>query len=397
MKSVIKKLPKSRVQIKIEVTTKEIKPVLNHVYDEFAENIEITGFRKGKAPRPMIMERIGLGRLQQEVLNHVLNDNYMKAMQEHKLMPVASPAISIDAFSVAADGASSTDLKATIEVDILPNVTLQGYKSIKINPPKLQTISDDDVQKVVDHLRRQKANLKEVARPAKLDDWVEISFKGFLNGVAQEKMTSQNYPLVLGSKSMVPGFEDKLVGSKKGETKKFELTFPKDYFAKEFAGKKVKFEVTVNDIKQVDLPAIDDSFSKDFGHETVLALRDAIRQSLETESQRKKESETQAQAIEAALKKLKAEIPESLIETELDRIIERMQKDVESQGMPLNIYLEKIKKSPADLRIDFRTQAEQNVKVGLMLGELAKQEKLDTAAQDVAKQAVEKLVGYATK
>lgn len=397
MKSKLTKLPKSRVKIAIDVPAKDIKSLLTHVYEEFAQGLEITGFRKGKAPRALTMERIGLGRLSQEVLNHVLNTSYTDALKELKLIPVSQPAISVDSFSITPDGTSSTDLKATIEVDVLPKVSLSGYKSIKVKPPEVQEIKDDDVTKVLEHLRRQKADLKTVDRVAKLDDWVDVSFKGMLAGVPLEKLASEHYPLVIGSKAMIPGFEDELVGMKKDGKKTFDIIFPKDYHAKDMAGKKVKFEVAIHEVKQVNLPELSDVFAKDFGHETLLALRAAIRHSLEQETTRKHQQTIESHAIEAALKKTKVDIPESLIETELDRIIERMQKDVEAQGMPLPIYLEKIKKTPADLRLDFKPQAEQNVSIGLMLGEVAKQEKLDTTAQDIAKQAVEKLVQYATK
>lgn len=393
MPTKLTKLPKSRVKLVIEIPAKEVEPIFERVYGEFAQKVEIAGFRPGKAPRTITIDAIGIGRLQNQVLEYLINDSYVKAMIERKLVPVGNPAISVQEFSIGQNG-EPNDLKTTIEVDVLPEVKIDGYKSIKVKKPTQAPVDAKDVDNLIEHLRRQKADLQPVDRPAEAGDWIDIGFKGSVDGVFQENLVNDHFPLVIGSKIMAPGFEEELVGLKKSDKRTFNIIFPKNA-VKEIAGKTVAFEVTAHDVRQVNLPPVDDKFAESLAQPTLLALRGAVRESLNKQREEQAQNILESQVIEAALEKFRADIPDSLIENEIDRMIERAADEAKAGKMPFEIYLEKINKTLGQLRQEFQKHAEQSVKVGLLLGELVKREGIDHRDENAAKIALERLVGYA--
>jgi trigger factor len=240
-------------------------------------------------------------------------------------------------------------------------------------------------------LRRQKATFSELNRGAKKGDRVELSYEGSIKGVKKDAMSAKNHPLILGDNTLIPGFEEEIVGMKKGEMKKFSLTFPEDYRAKDFAGQKADFEVELIDLKEVRLPELNDEFAKNFGHKNIIDLKDAVESSLRAEAEQKAQNEIDNELIEKILPKLKVEVPESLIDQELNRVISGLEEQLKSRGLTLDNYLKSIKKSSEELHKEMRPTAERNVRIGFLLGKIIEEQKIDTKDPEAGKIALQYL------
>jgi trigger factor len=237
--------------------------------------------------------------------------------------------------------------------------------------------------------------LKEVEREAKMGDWVAIDFQGKLNGVIQEKMVSKYHPVVLGSNSLIPGFEEEIVGMNVDEDKTFKITFPKDYgMEKELSGKQAEFTVKLHKVREVIKPEVDDKFAKEFGHDTVEDLKKALQDNLKQEKDTQAKVNLENMVLDKTLTIAKTEVPDSLVEQEIDRMFHRLEHEAKNYGLTLDQYLLSMKKNAADLRKEWQGQAEKNVKIGLILGEVAKREELDEKDPEVARKSVDKLVDY---
>lgn len=401
MKIKLTKLPNSQVKLEVEIENIQAKEQVEKVIDRYSPQIEIKGFRKGFAPRPMVIDAVGIGRIQQEALESLVNLAYSQAIKEHKIYPLAEPSLRVKKFNLSPAGMVDGVVLLEMVLDTMPEVKLSDYTKIKVKDKSILNpdldVTDAEVEKVILHLQRQKSTMEEVARPAQKSDWVEISFSGKIGGVAQEKLTSKNHPLVIGSGAMVPGFEEKIVGMEAGKTKKFNLTFPKNYFAREFAGKQAEFEVSLHAIKKINLPAVDLEFAKGFGHTDIAALKGAVKNQLEEEKKYISRQKLENEVLEQARKLLKAEIPPGLLHQETDRLIKRLRENVEKRGVSFDRYLESVKKASDDLHKELEPQAKQNIEIGLLLGEVIKREKLNPEDKEAPKLALAKLITYAIK
>lgn len=355
MKIKIEKLPKSRIKLEIEAPAEDIASHFEKAYKNLAETVEIKGFRKGMAPKAMVIDAVGQNRYNSEALNSALQDIYYKALTQEKIMPVSQPAISITKFT---EGESFI---FTAEIDILPKIELGDYKKIKIKHEKQEFVAKkEELGHILKRLQYQSAKFEETDQAAKKDDRIEINFKGSVGHVVKEKYCSNNYPLVLGEGILVPGFEDKLVGMKKGESKKFELEVNKE---------KVEFEVKMIDIKKVSLPELNDEFAKKFGRKSLTDLKEAISKNVVMEKAMHDKEELETKIFDEMLKIAKADIPDGLIDQEINRRIAKIQ---EQTGPGFAEFLKKSGKSMTDLRQELKPEAERSVKIGLMLGEVSK-------------------------
>lgn len=397
----LNKLPKSQIKLEISVPALTLQGHVDYVLEKYSKDVEIKGFRKGKAPKIMTIDKIGLGHIQQESLDRAIQDAYLQAITKNKLHPITQPAVTIKKFAVNPDGSVSNDFEFDLVVDLMPEIKFGDYKKIRITDRKIlnpdTTVTELEVEKVIEHLQKQKSQMKEVSRNAKDKDWVEISFDGKINKVSQEKLASKHHPLIVGSNAMVPGFEEKIIGMKAGEIKEFSLTFPKDYHSKEFASKKATFKLELHKIQEIILPEINDSFAGGYGHSTATSLKSAIKKQLEEEKKEATKQKLESAILEKARKLLKVDLPPGLIHQEVDRIIKRHRESVEKQGISFERYLDSIKKTTDDLHKEFEPQALANIEVGLILGEVIKAEKLDPQSKEAPKKAMEKLVEYAIK
>lgn len=401
MKIKLTKLPHSQVKLEIVISDIVAKEQVDKIVEKYSAHIEIKGFRKGFAPKPMVIDSVGIGRIQQETLENLVNLSYGKAIKEHKVYPIAQPAISVKKFNLSPAGIIDGNVLLEMILDLMPEVKLGDYTRIKIKDKSILkpdlAVTQEEINKVIEHLRRQKSTMEEVKRPVEEGDWVEISFSGKIDKVAHEKLTSKNHPLVIGSKSMVPGFEESVIGMEVAKPKQVKITFPKDYFAKEFAGKIAEFGIELHSVKKIILPKADSEFAKNFGHNELSKFEGAIKKQLEEEKQYVAKQKLESATLEQARKIFKADIPSGLIHQEVDRLIKKLKENIEKQGANFDRYLDSIKKTNESLHKELEPQAVANIEVGLLLGEVIKKEKLDVDNKEAPKVALQKLIDYATK
>ncbi|MEI8143012.1 MAG: trigger factor [Candidatus Berkelbacteria bacterium] len=390
---------KSKVKLSIKVSPKELVKHFQSAYDKLAPTVKLDGFRPGKAPRPLIESTIGVSRLLSEAIDAAINEAYFMAVQEHQLSPISSPNIAVNSAPSwgLTDMEIEKDLEFVAEVDVFPEVSLKDYSKAKITLPKKDEAKQEDVDKVLKQLQRQKATYNVVDRAAKMGDLAEISFEGAIKKVRIDEMCSKNFPIVLGDSTLIPGFEEKVVGMKKGEKKEFKIKFPSTYHKKDYANKEAEFKVELLELKEVVLPVIDDKFAEDFGQKNAKSMEDAIRANLAMEMEQQYKAQVDSMVVEKMISFLQVEIPESLIEKEIDRMIHDYGHQLEGMRMTLDKYLADMKKSIEDLRKDMRAQAEKNIKIGLMLGETAKSQKFDVDDKEVGRKALNFLVEKLTK
>ena len=379
MKSIKKAISKNRVKISIAVSPEQVTAYFDNEYARLKGTVEIPGFRRGMAPKVMTIEKIGHGRLAQQSLQKIIDESFRKSLTEHSLYPVTPPSISISKHPAFSEDVSKNELAFEVEFDILPKAKVGNYKNIKVTKidPKAVEVTDGEVDKVVNYLRRQAAQLQTIDRAVGIGDWAELSFEGSIQNVAKDKLSSKNLPIVIGETKLIPGFEDKIIRMSKGETKEFEISLPGDFYDKEFAGKKVKFKVTLIDVKQMNLPEINKEFLQRFGLKSEKELKANIKKGLISE---KKEKERQVQVSQVAdqiIKMTKADIPKSLIANEKARMKEALVKDLADKGMTLEKYLQSLKVTENKMDKDLEAQAQRNIVLGVGVGEIAKAEKVD--------------------
>ncbi len=399
MQTKVEKLKQGKVKIVITIEPKELVKYFNHSYEELAPSVKLDGFRPGKAPRTLIESSIGVTRILSDALDHAVSETYQEALFTEKITPVTPPTIKINKYPTY--GATEEEVKNPLEYEaeltVLPEVKLGDYSKIKIEKPKTESVSDSDLEKILENLRRQKATFDPIDRTAKMGDLADLSYEGSIKGVKIEAMASKNHPVVLGEKTLIPGFEEEVVGMKKYDKKTFKIKFPKDYHAKEYAGKEAEFAVEVNDLKEVKLPEVDDSFAADFGHKTAADLKKAITENLQQEYSQKAQNDLEQAILDKMLPLVKVEVPDAMIESEIDRMIHDYEHRLQHSGLNFQAYLDSTKKTVEGLRKEMRESAIKNIKVGLMLGKIIEQEKIDHKNPDAGKLAIEHLVKTLTK
>lgn len=392
-------LKKGKIKLIITVPANEMVAYFNKSYEKIAPTIKLDGFRPGKAPRKLIEAAAGTARILSEALDAAVSENYYKSLVQEKLNPISEPSIVINKYPNYGENEEEVkdDFEFTAELEILPPVTLGDYSKLKVAKKEAAKAKKEDVDKAIKHFQKQSSSFKEIDRPAKKGDRAEINFEGFLKKVRIDQMCSKNHPLILGEGNMIPGFEDEIVGMKKGETKEFKITFPKDYHSKEYAGKEAEFKIELADLKEIVLPEINDDFALKFGHKTVEELEKAIEKNLNLELTEDNKRKLESDVIDKVLTLLKAEIPDSLIDREAERMMQDFSNQLAAQGMNIDRYLESLKKTKEEMKKEIRPQAEKNVKVGLLLGKIIEEKKWDHHDSDVSRKAIDYLVKELTK
>ncbi|KKR08669.1 MAG: trigger factor, trigger factor [Candidatus Peregrinibacteria bacterium GW2011_GWE2_39_6] len=388
MKIVVSEPKKSMVTIKIESEEADLLPFIDSACKELALTVKIPGFRPGKVPHSILEQHLGKEAVRAHVLETAIPRLYAKAVVEKKVPVVAKPEVTII-------GADPFVFEAIVAV--LPVVTISGYEKIKI-PLKVGGIEEKDVEDLVAYLRKQQAEYTEVERIAKMGDQVEINFEGFDpdGDIPLEGTASKNHPVILGEKTLIPGFEEKIVGMKSGEEKTFELKFPKDYHSKKFAGQLVKFKVKVNKVNEVKLPDLTDEWVKATIGEgkTLEDLRADIRINLEKRQKEQERLRRENKLFEELLALAKVDIPEVLIEEEIDFVLDRHKMEIIDKGLPWDQYLKYLESLKRDLRQEKREQAEKQVKLRLILQHLCNERKIEIEDEKFVKEREVAVAGY---
>lgn len=397
MTSKLEKLPQSRIKLTIVADHTDLAHAADHAVKHLTGHAVVKGFRPGKAPMPMLVAQVGMGRLLNELVDHAIPEITQEIAIKEKLIVIENPAYTLEKLcELNEDGTvkAGSTLEFTVEADVAPEVTVGDYSKLKAKAIEVDKITDKEIDEFVDELAKRRAPFEPVERAAKKDDRLTIDFAGKRNGIPEERLASKDYLVILGTEVMIPGFEDELIGKKKGDKHTFEIAFPADYHAKDLAGQKVVFEVEVKEVAERKLPPIDEAFAKEFGQESVESLKKAIREEREFFAAEKAKDDTQALVLEEFEKLVTMEIPASLLEKEIDRQVDVMRQQVQQHGLKFDNYLDHLKKTEEQLRDEVKPTAEKAVKIGLGLGKVAEKEGIKD--KDPAVKAIEKLVEIAT-
>jgi len=363
----------------IEVDAEKVNEGLDAAFKKVVKQINVPGFRKGKMPRGMFEKRFGVESLYQDAIDYLLPNAYAEAIEETGIDPVDRPEIDVEQI----EKGKSLILKA--KVTVKPEVKLGDYKGLEVEKFDT-TVTDEDVENELKSMQEKQAELvvKEEGK-AENGDTVVIDFEGFVDGEAFEGGKAENYSLELGSGQFIPGFEEKLVGAAAGESKDVEVTFPEEYHAAELAGKPAVFKVTVHEVKTKELPALDDEFAKDADEEveTLDALKAKVKERLEHDKKHEAEHFVQDAVIEKAAANAEIDLPEVMIENEVNRMVDEFGQRLQMQGMNLDLYFQFSGQDENALREQMKEEAENRVRTSLTLEAIANAENLDATEEDL--------------
>ena len=349
------------VKFTMEFTAEEFENAQIKAYQAAKDQFQIDGFRKGKAPRSIIEKHYGEGVFFEEAIDQLFRESYGEALKELDLEVVDAPAAE---FSKIAKGEGFT---ITITVPCFPIIAVKDYQGVEIEKVS-QEVKDEDIDNELKALQKRNARMILVERPAQDGDTVLLDYSGFVGDEQFEGGTAERQELTLGSGMFIPGFEEQLVGATPGEKRDVTVTFPAEYHAEELAGKEAVFHCLVHEIKEEQLPELDDEFAKDVSeHDTLEELKQANKERLETYAKSSAENQMKDAAILKVVEANEVEIPRAMVDDEIDRMANELDQQLRYQGMGLNQYLQFVGKDAAAFREELRPEAEKAVKTRIVL------------------------------
>lgn len=360
----------SRASVTVEISRAELEPSIQKAYLSLRKDITLPGFRKGKAPRGLIEAAYGKHVFFEEGVEAMFPQIYQDCVLSQEIKPVGRPSIT------NMDIAEDDSVTLVIATDLYPEVTLGQYKGIEVEKEAL-VFDASEVDAEIDRLAQNAARIETVDRAAEDGDTAVIDFEGFKDGEAFEGGKGEKYELKLGSGSFIPGFEEQVIGMSAGEEKELPITFPEDYHATELAGAAVIFKVRVHEVKETTLPELDDEFVKDVSEfDTMAELRADIENRIRTEKQTGIDRVFQGAAVEKAVENMTAEIPDSMVDEELEREMERMDYELRSQGASLEMYAQMLGGDMEKIKNSLRPGALKSVKTNVMLDAIVEAENI---------------------
>ena len=377
MKATFISREKNDVKFTMEFTAEEFENAQIKVYQQTKDQFQIDGFRKGKAPRSIIEKKYGEGVFFEDAIDELFRENYGKTLNELGLEVIGSPSAE---FSEIAKGQGFT---ATITVPCFPIVEVKDYKGVEIEKVE-QEVKEEDVEAEIKALQRRNARIAIVERPAQEGDTVLFDYAGFVGEEQFEGGTAERQELKLGSGMFIPGFEEQLVGVAAGEDKDVEVTFPEEYHAPDLAGKAAVFHCHVHEVKEEQLPELDDEFAKDVSEfDTLDELTQSHKERLETYAQAASTSQMKDAALLKVVEANDIDVPAIMIEDEMDRMAQELDQQLRYQGMSLAQYMEFTGKTMDDFRTELRPDAERQVKTRIILTGIVEAEKIEVSAEEL--------------
>ena len=376
-------------EIDIKIEGKDWTDALDKVFKKKQKTANVDGFRKGKVPRKIYEKKFGKESLYMDAVDMVAQDAYVKALEETKLVPIVKPEINLK-------NVTDNGVEFTFKIITTPEVKLKKYKGLGIKPKKVK-VTKEDVDHELGHLLERYTEL--VVKDGKVanGDVAIIDFEGFKDGVAFDGGKGENYSLEIGSNTFIPGFEEQVIGMKAGEEKDLNLIFPEDYGAKDLAGAKVVFKVKVNEIKEKKARELDEDFFDDLGMEGVDSeekLREHIKSSITAHKEVENENAYVDELLEEVGKNVEVDIPQEMVEEEIDRLMGRFEEQMKMQGVSLDLYYQFTNSDASQLRNQMEKEAFSNVLYRLMLDAIIKEEKIEVSMDDAEKEASEMAEEY---
>lgn len=374
----ILKKENSEVTMKITVSDEAFQKAVQAVYNKSKGKFNIPGFRKGKAPRSIIEKHYGEGVFYEDAVNELLPEHYGIALDTLGVEPVARPDIDIEEIE------AGKGLVFTAVVTVAPEFTLEGYKGIEVEKINAE-VTEEMLMEELEKTQNMNARLVSVTnRAVQNGDTTIIDYKGFVGEHQFDGGTAEGQELEIGSNKFIPGFEEQLIGAKVGEEVKVNVTFPETYHSEELAGKEAIFIVNVNDIKVKELPALDDEFAKDVSEfDTLEEYKESIKKELEESSKGSAEAAQRDKVIEAVANLLDVEIPEKMVDGEVDGMLRDFDQQLKYQGLSLEQYVQFTGGKIDDLKVQMRPDAIMRVKTGMVIEKVAEQENLQVSDEDI--------------
>lgn len=378
-------MKKNIKEINVTIEGEKWQKAIDKAYDKVSRKVKIDGFRPGKAPKDIFLKKYGKENLLVEAADSCMQDAYMDILKDNEgLEIVAQPKVEIK-------GVSDEKLELMFTLILKPEVKLGKYTGLGVKKEEAK-VTKKEIEESIDHMRSHYA--ENVTKDGKVanGDIAIIDFEGFKDGVAFAGGKAENYSLTIGSNSFIPGFEEQIIGMEKGEEKELNLTFPEDYHAEELKGASVVFKVKVNEIKEVKVPELDKDFFEDLGMEGIdskEALEKQVEENIKTRKESELENKYLDELLEAAAKNTEVDIPDVMIEEEIDRMLKQYEENLNMQGITLEQFYKFTNSDEKALRDQMKEEAGKRVKFRLMLEEIAKAEKFDMSDKDAEKEAEE--------
>ena len=371
----VKKLSETVYEVSATRSGEELKHLKKHVLVHF-KDAKVDGFRKGHVPAD-VLEKKFKKEIEGEILNHIISEEYRKAVEENNLSPIAD--IKLEKYENNED-----NVEVVFTIPVLPEIPLGDYKSVKVEKEVLD-VNDEKVNAEIEIMRSNAGKLKEVAddEAAKDKDVANINFEGFIDGEAFDGGKAEGFDLTLGSKSFIDTFEDQIIGHKKGDEFDVNVTFPEEYHAENLKGKPAVFKVKVNSIKRKEEAELNEDLAKELGYDSVEDLKAKTKENLIKREETRIENEYKGKVVDAVVEGVNFEIPEAIVEREIQFQINRFAQQLQMQGMSLNQYFEMTGQNIEKMRESIKESAEKSVKRDLVLTEIAKVEKVEATEEEV--------------
>lgn len=379
MKASWEKLENNQGVLTIEVEESRVDKAIDQAFNKVVKKINVPGFRKGKVPRKIFEARFGIESLYQDALDIILPEAYSEAVQETGIDPVDRPEVDVEQMGKG----QILIFKATVTVK--PEVKLGDYKGLAVEAKDF-SVTEEAITEELKAMQNRSAELVVLGDDAAVEsgDFAIIDFTGYVDGEEFEGGAAENYQLEIGSGTFIPGFEDQVIGLKKGEEKDVSVTFPEDYHAKDLAGEPVVFKVKVNEIKRKNLPELDDEFAKDVSEfDTLDELKADIKNKLEEKATAEAENFKKESLIEQAAANATIDIPEVMVEHEINHMVNDFAQRLQFQGMNLDLYYQFTGLDEEKLRDQFRADAEKRVRTTLVLEAISQAENVEVTEEDV--------------
>lgn len=378
MSSTIVKKENNIVTLQIQVDAETFEKGVQQAYTKNRHRFNVPGFRKGKTPRKIIEMNYGEGVFYEDAINIVFPEAYDKAIEEHKLNPVDRPTIDIEEIE------KGKPVVFTADVTVKPEVKLGEYKSIEVEKVEYN-VTEEDLEKEIKGMQERNARIVDAGhRPVKQGDMLTIDYSGFADGEQFEGGTAQNQPLEIGSGRFIPGFEEQLIGKNKDEEVEVNVKFPEEYHAEDLAGKDAIFKVVIHEIKEKELPELDDEFAKDVSEfDTLEELRNDTMNKLQKQAEAKMKAEQENKVIEKVVEGCEIDIPEVMIEKQIDDDINDFAYRLRYQGLEFEKYLELTGMEIEEIREQFRPNAEILVRTDLVLEAISEKEGIDASEEEL--------------
>ncbi len=376
-----KELEGNKVELKVEISADRVNDALGQAYKKVVKDIDIPGFRKGKVPRKVLEARYGKEILHKDALDILIPQAYTEAVEETEIDPIDQP--DIKDFDIEED----SPLTFTAEVEVKPEVKLGEYKDLGIEKEDSE-VKDEEIEEEIERVRNQHGQLvgsdKEVVEDG---DFVIIDFEGKKDGEKFPGGSAEEYSLEIGSNTFIPGFEEQLVGAQVGEELELNVTFPEDYNAEDLAGEEVVFDVKVKEIKEKELPELDDEFAKEVSdYETFEEYRNSIEERLQKSKKDRTQRDYENKLIEKASENAEIDVPNKMVEDELDKMFQNFAQSVSQQGMDIEDYLNYIGTDESGWKEQNRESAENRTRSNLVLEAIAEKEGIEISDEEIEEQ-----------